>query len=60
VRCVQRRRPELAQTGPRHPVVSRFEFPLATLSGHPAHEIEAPASQGISRNGDVTLAGVSR
>jgi hypothetical protein len=36
VRCAQRTHAELAQTGPRHPVVSRFEFPLATLLGHSA------------------------
>ena len=33
VRCAQRTRAELAQTGPRHPVVSRFEFPLTTHCG---------------------------
>jgi hypothetical protein len=30
VRCAQRTRAELAETGPRHPIVSRLEFPLAT------------------------------
>ena len=36
MRCAQRTRAELGQTGPRHLVVSRFEFPLATLLGHSA------------------------
>jgi hypothetical protein len=29
VKCAQRTRAELAQKGSRHPVVSRFQFPLA-------------------------------
>ena len=37
MRCAQPTRAELAQTGSKHPVVSRFEFPLATISCRSLH-----------------------